>query len=1111
MAARILIVDDDKMTRVALEAMFRNDAGLAGVEVEIVTAEDGHAALATLSTATPDVAVVDLLMPRLDGFATCKALRERGAGIELCVISGVYRDAAIKARVEGELGARFFPKPDGLRDLIRHVAEVVHRRASTATKAAEARAAAPRSRPSTPLPATSSIEPVRTGDLAFRGLGAVLLDLHEARATGRLTLRRDRVVKTIDLAEGNPVAGSGGARDETLGHFLVGAGVISDDQHKAAVTRTVERGEPFGAAMVALGMITPARLGEMLTAQVRHKLVSALRWPTGAWRFQPGPLDEVRDGLRLPMVDLVLGGLKETSTPELVRGALERVGSAALEPTDRGRAYAAEIRKAFGPASERVVAGGTVADLGGADGERDALRAALEALLACDAMTTRLPRVGPAAAAPSRRRNEFRSSESTQAFIARRLEDTAPEGARELYEQLFEDPAEASGMTPLPSEGAAPVELDEDADSGVIDIGAAGLDEPTLARQELLKEYLRIQGGDPYNVLKVDARASAAQIGTALAERQSKFSRDYYSRFALSTDQPKLDAILSAYDNAREILLDDQRRAALDRELAGGDLSETTPALDAELAFSAADDLLARKNYPAAIARLQAAIASAPQEPDYHAALGWANWLAGGGDAKAADLARPHLNQALALNAEHPAAHEYKGRINAALGTDDLEALFHLERALGHDPQRTEALAAAEAIYVRRGEIHPLIRLIRRTLHHLKGRGALEVQLWMKLAALHRDHLGDPASARAALTAARKLVPGDAAIATAIAELDRTRTDAGGDPWLDGVARWRRDLGAPGPGVELVRAAQAAGRHDAAYLAASALVALGHDVPEAEELYQRFRPRFVQRAQRTLPGEIWALVRHPDDTPDVGALMELLAPAAHALMPMTLDELEVDESMRVSDDELPDSFRRLRSYLAQLIGVDEPAVYIRTDFGRQVHIGAVAEPVLLAGDDALTNPERAELAFRLARAMTFAWPGRAVGGSRPARVLKALTLVTLAEAAPHTAAAITAGGDPDGWMARARDALAALPADVRAQARTVVQRITSRSPQLNLSRWSRALARTADRVGLLACGDLPAARRFASDHGAVDDDLVEFALSAAHLKVRAELGLSIDV
>jgi DNA-binding response OmpR family regulator/tetratricopeptide (TPR) repeat protein len=1089
---RILIVDDDKMTRVALEAMLRNEPTLAGMHVEVTSAEDGHAGLAVLAEAPPDVAIVDLLMPRLDGFATCKALRAhpRGMAIDLCVISGVYRDAAIEKRVESELGARFFAKPDGLRELVRHVGEVLHRRRRPSTQVpTQAAAPAPQTRP----------ENVRSGDLAFRSLSAILLDLHDGGATGRLTLRRGRVVKTIDLAEGNPVGAASSTRDETLGHFLVGAGIITDDQHKQAVQRAVERGEKFGDALVAMQLVTPARLAEMLTAQVRHKLVSALRWPQGAWRFAPGPLDASRDGLRLRMVDVVLGGLQETSTVEAQAATVERIGAAPVELTERGRVMTAEIRKIFGARIPDVLAsGGTLDELENMDVDPAALHAALDALAACDAVTTRIPSLGPGAA------GDFRGGESTQAFIDRRLEGTVPEGARALYEQLFED----SAMNPLPTgDGEAPVDLEDDVDSGVIDIGAANLDEGTRARQSLLKEYLRVQGLDPYGVLMVDHKATPSEISAALVERQSRFSRDYYSRFNLVQDLAKLDAVHSAYEGARNILLDDNKRGSLDRELAGTDLGDGGPSLDAELAYRAAEDLLARRNYPAAIARLQAAVAAAPQEADYHAVLGWAHWQGGGGDAKAADLARPHLNQALAVNPDHAAAHEYKGRIDAALGTDDLEALFHLERALTLDAGRTEALSAAESVYLRRGEAWPLVRLLRKQLHHLRGRGAVEVTLWMQLAAILRDHLDDLPAARAALGHAHKLAPSDPAISSAIAALDKSASGEG-DPWTEGVTRWKREFASPAPGIELMRWANENQRVDATYLAASALVALGHEDAVAETAYNRYRPRFVVRAQRTLPGELWSLVRHPDDSPEIGALMELCAPVAHTMMPMSGDDLEIDDSMRVEDEDLPDSFRKLRNYLAGLLGIDEPTVYVRTDFGRMLHVGALDEPVLLAGDDALANPERAELAFRLARAMTFLWPGRAVGGSRPARVLKAITLALLAEAAPSSAASMS---DDDGAITRARESLEVLSPEGRTQARNLVLRLVSRASHLNLSRWSRALSRTADRVGLLVCGDLPAARRYASDGGASDDDLVEFALSPEHLRLRSELGLSIDV
>ena len=46
------------------------------VPVEIVQAEDGAEAVEKAALATPDLVVLDVMMPRMDGFETCRALRE---------------------------------------------------------------------------------------------------------------------------------------------------------------------------------------------------------------------------------------------------------------------------------------------------------------------------------------------------------------------------------------------------------------------------------------------------------------------------------------------------------------------------------------------------------------------------------------------------------------------------------------------------------------------------------------------------------------------------------------------------------------------------------------------------------------------------------------------------------------------------------------------------------------------------------------------------------------------------------------------------------------------------------------------------------------------------
>ena len=69
---RVLVVDDDPDIRMIVGATLRK----LHVPVEIVQAEDGVEALEKAREATPDLVVLDVMMPRMDGFETCRALRE---------------------------------------------------------------------------------------------------------------------------------------------------------------------------------------------------------------------------------------------------------------------------------------------------------------------------------------------------------------------------------------------------------------------------------------------------------------------------------------------------------------------------------------------------------------------------------------------------------------------------------------------------------------------------------------------------------------------------------------------------------------------------------------------------------------------------------------------------------------------------------------------------------------------------------------------------------------------------------------------------------------------------------------------------------------------------
>ncbi|HXN46724.1 MAG TPA: sigma-54 dependent transcriptional regulator [Bryobacteraceae bacterium] len=81
-SGRILIVDDDERQRVALSAM------LSDCNFETQLASDGQEALERLASFNADVIVTDLIMPRVDGFALLRLLKERGDLTPAIVLTG---------------------------------------------------------------------------------------------------------------------------------------------------------------------------------------------------------------------------------------------------------------------------------------------------------------------------------------------------------------------------------------------------------------------------------------------------------------------------------------------------------------------------------------------------------------------------------------------------------------------------------------------------------------------------------------------------------------------------------------------------------------------------------------------------------------------------------------------------------------------------------------------------------------------------------------------------------------------------------------------------------------------------------------------------------------
>jgi CheY-like chemotaxis protein len=113
---RILVVDDDASIRQFLELAL-TDRGY-----DVVTAEDGKAALEAIEGAPPSLVLLDMRMPVMDGWAFAAAYRERPEPRAPVIVLTAARDAAqYAAEIEA---AAFLPKPFDLRALFRIIAEI---------------------------------------------------------------------------------------------------------------------------------------------------------------------------------------------------------------------------------------------------------------------------------------------------------------------------------------------------------------------------------------------------------------------------------------------------------------------------------------------------------------------------------------------------------------------------------------------------------------------------------------------------------------------------------------------------------------------------------------------------------------------------------------------------------------------------------------------------------------------------------------------------------------------------------------------------------------------------------------------------------------------------
>src|SRR5215204_6198239 len=127
--ASVLVVEDDERVAASIRRALRYSA--LGVELDVAVVHDGPAALVAAARDRPDLVILDVMLPGLDGLGVCRALRGSGpAGPHAPMVLMLTARDATRDRVAGlDAGADdYLVKPFAYEELLARVRALLRRR-----------------------------------------------------------------------------------------------------------------------------------------------------------------------------------------------------------------------------------------------------------------------------------------------------------------------------------------------------------------------------------------------------------------------------------------------------------------------------------------------------------------------------------------------------------------------------------------------------------------------------------------------------------------------------------------------------------------------------------------------------------------------------------------------------------------------------------------------------------------------------------------------------------------------------------------------------------------------------------------------------------------------
>jgi CheY-like chemotaxis protein/tetratricopeptide (TPR) repeat protein len=645
MAATILCADTDRQLFKILEKAFR-DAGYRPIP-----AHDGEQALAAVEAESPALVVLDVSMPKRDGFQVLEAIRALdGPASETPVlltcgtrITPKYEERAHALGAQGILA-----KPVPLADLLARVRQHVKAKAASSGRGAEKRREG------------LLVE----GDLAEVEFPSLLHHLHGLRATGVLMIQSGKKRKAIQLRDGYPVAVKSNLINECLGNHLVRSGKLSAEAVQESLDR-MQKGEGLqGQILVAMDVITEEEITAALREQAESKLYEIFEWKRGSFKFELG--GRLRRGNTLALetspANVILEGVRRWTPRERVDAFYDRNGK---RPVKRNQSPFYRFQEVALSAAEQALVGGldgarTLEQVVGSD---DAMHRTFYGLVAAE-----LLELGgePAEVSETTRRRTTTKAPSAQ---PPRHSANQPEEDRQLRSALAAMAERLRGKSYFEmlqvSESASAEEIDE-------------------AYERLATKA----HPDRYNNASKALRQLADEVFQLLTRAH--------------------DTLL---DPKRRKAYESERKRG---ERSAVQQAKNQKAVQAEVEFQHGEALLRQRDYERALAHFTRARDASPKEGEYLAHYAWCFYLCNPDNATVVQEALAHMKRAVKMARDQEKPYLFLGRLCKVVG-DGAGAEQMFTRAVQIRPDCVEAMRELRLINMRKDKGRGLIgRLLRR-------------------------------------------------------------------------------------------------------------------------------------------------------------------------------------------------------------------------------------------------------------------------------------------------------------------------------------------------------------------------------------------------------------